>query len=133
LQGNVVFTSDSTTGYQAYGVESFGPGEVIADNLIVAPRSYRFVGTTVRTTNAWVEGNTVLPITVVRNSYDTFARSVGVGFGNGSSNNTSAANRTYGMDVGIGPENPFQPALHRVITHHSTNDVLAIDPIGLVP
>jgi hypothetical protein len=133
LDSNVILTKDSTGGLQAYGVESFGPGEIIAGNLIVAPRSYRFVGTTVRTTNAWVEGNTVLPIQVVRNGYNVSTRSVGIAFGNGSSSNTAAANSTYGLDVGIGPENPFQGVPHRVLSHFSTNDVLAVDPIGMMP
>jgi hypothetical protein len=94
--------------------------------------SYRFVGVAVRGHDFWVESNTVLPMQVVRQSYGVFHRSVGIGFGNGTTGSTAAANHTYGFDVGIGPENPHQITPHHVISHFSTNDVLAIDPRGLM-
>jgi hypothetical protein len=44
---------------------------------------------------------------------------------------TSMENHTYGMDVGIGPEIPFDVEPHRVISHFSTQDALSIDPLGV--
>lgn len=131
ISSNIILTLHSPSGGYAYGMVSHGPGDTISGNLVVTPESYFFTGITVRGTNSWIEANTVLATNVVRQGYTSNFRSVGIGFGNGSSNNTAAANATYGMDVGIGPEKPYQGVPHRVISHFSTNDVLAIDPIGL--
>ncbi len=133
VAGNVIFTRDSMTSPLplAYGIQSHGPGDILADNLIVTPNAYRFVGVAVRGTNSWVEGNTVLAKTARPQSYSSPVRSVGIGFSSASKDNTAAANRTTKMDVGIGPEVPHATPPHRVISHFSTNDVLAIDPRGL--
>jgi hypothetical protein len=101
------------------------------NNLIVAPVSQYFKGIVVRGSNSWIEANIVLPQVVFRREYGLFYRSVGIAIGNGAAGATAAANRTYGMDVGIGPEVPYAIVPHRVISHFSTNDVLPIDPRGL--
>lgn len=133
VAGNVIFTRDSMASPLplAYGIQSHGPGDILADNLIVTPNAYRFVGVAVRGTNSWVEGNTILAKTARPQSYSSPVRSVGIGFSSLSKDNTAAANRTTKMDVGIGPEVPHATPPHRVISHFSTNDVLAIDPRGL--
>jgi len=133
VDSNVILTQDSL-GFVpwAYGIESYGPGEIISKNFIITPSTYRFVGIAVRGEDFWVEANTVIPRQVVRQSYGVTWRSVGIGFGNSTAGSTAVANRTYGMDVGIGPEKPYQITPHRVISHFSTNDVLAIDPRGLM-
>jgi hypothetical protein len=115
----------------AFGIQSNGPGDILANNLTVTPNAYRFEGVVVRGTNSWLEANIVLPIQVSPQGYSSGFRSVGIGFGSASRANTAVANRTYGMDVGIGPEIPYAAPPHRVISHFSTNDVLAIDPRGL--
>jgi hypothetical protein len=133
VDSNVILTQDSL-GFVpwAYGIESYGPGEIISQNLIITPSTYRFVGVSVRGQDFWVESNTVIPRQVVRQSYGATSRSVGIGFGNSTAGSTAVANRTYGLDVGIGPEQSYQITPHRVISHFSTNDVLAIDPRGLM-
>jgi hypothetical protein len=114
-------------------VQSWGPGEFIQDNLVITPASTWFTGLVTRGADSWIEGNTVVTDTVVRHSYSAPDRSVGVGVGNTATNNTFAGNRTYGFDVGNGPESAYQPVPRHVTSHASTNDVLAIDPIGLLP
>jgi hypothetical protein len=128
VDSNVILTWNSYIYNYAYGIDSFGPGETISNNLIVTPLSYCFAGIVVRGTNAWIEANTLLPLQVVRQSYGTILRAVGIGFGNQARMNTAVANRTYGMEVGIGPEIPHQVVPNRVLSHFSINDVLAIDP-----
>jgi hypothetical protein len=108
----------------------YGHEEIIFSNLIITPESYRFIGVCVRDVGAWIEANAIIPRQVVRQSYDSCNRSVGIGIGNGSTGSTSAGNCTYGMDVGLGPD-PYQCSSHRVISHSSVNDVLAVDPCGL--
>lgn len=133
VEDNVILTRDSRTAPLplAFGIQSNGPGDILTDNLIVTPNAYRFEGVVVRGTNSWVEGNTVLAKTAWPQSYGSLLRSVGIGFGSASKGNTAVANRTTKMDVGIGPEIPYAAPPHRVISHFSTNDVLAIDPRGL--
>jgi len=133
FDSNVILTHDPMIqGYTAYGVQSYGPEEIISHNLIVSPVALRFWGICVRTYGAWIEDNTILPWQILHQSYTSPNRSVGIGIGNGSTGSTSVANHTYGLDVGIGPE-PFQTPPHRVIYHFSTDDVLAVDPFGLTP
>jgi hypothetical protein len=134
LDSNVMLTRiPGSDQYFTYGVQSWGPGDVIHDNLIVIPLSTMVVGVATRGTDSWVEDNLVVPETVVRQSYAAADRSVGVGVGNTSTNNTFVRNRTYGFDVGNGPVGAHQAIPRRVISHTSTNDALAIDPIGLLP
>jgi len=134
VEENIILTRPySTDGYFTYGVQSWGPGEFIHDNLVVTPVSTKFIGVATRGADSWVEGNTVIPQTVVRQSYASADRSVGVGVGNTSTNNTFVGNRTYGFDVGNGPVGAHQAILRRVLSHTSTNDVLAVDPVGLLP
>ncbi|HRT08535.1 MAG TPA: glycosyl hydrolase family 28-related protein [Candidatus Paceibacterota bacterium] len=128
VDSNVIQTWNTYIYNYAYGIDSFGPGETISNNLIVTPMSYCFAGIVVRSTNAWIEANTILPLQVVRQGYGTILRAVGIGFGNWARMNTAMANRTYGMEVGIGPEVPHQLVPNRVLSHFSVNDVLAIDP-----
>jgi hypothetical protein len=117
----------------AYGIISYGPGEIVANNLVVTPVTSWFVGVVSRDTNSGLEANTVIPLTVQRQAYGSDFRAVGIGFGNGTSGGTAAANRTYGMTVGVGPERPYQLIPHRVISHFSHDDDLPVDPTGLVP
>jgi hypothetical protein len=132
VERNVILTRDSKVSpFLAFGIQSNGPGDILANNLTVTPNAYRFEGVVVRGTNSWLEANIVLPIQVSPQGYSSGFRSVGIGFGSASRANTAVANRTYGMDVGIGPEIPYAAPPHRVISHFSTNDVLAIDPRGL--
>ncbi len=131
---NVILTcSPATNPGRVYGVQSWGPGDFINQNLIVTPISTRFVGVGIRGKDSWIEGNVVIPAQVVRQSYSASTRSVGIGFHTQASQGVGARNATYGLDVGIGPEIPFQATPHRVLGHSSTNDVLAIDPAGLLP
>lgn len=134
IDSNVILTHDSATSPPlAYGIISYGPGELVASNLVVTPVTSWFVGVVSRDTNSWLEANTIIPLTVQWQDYVWNTRAVGIGFGNGTSGGTAAANRTYGMTVGVGPEMPNQWIPHRVINHFSVNDDLPIDPTGLVP
>ena len=128
---NIVLSWHKSSGTTKYGIRSCGPGDTVSKNLVVAPNSDWLCGICFVGTNSWVKENTVIAREIVRHPYGEFTRSVGVGFGNTSSLNTAINNRTYGMDVGIGPACPYQLIPHRVIGHYSTNDVLAIDPKGL--
>jgi Pectate lyase superfamily protein len=132
VDSNVILTHDSLVAPNlARGIITQGPGETVMNNLVVTPVSYRFVGVVSRGNNGWLEGNTVIPMVVQHQSYASSVRSVGIGFGNSTTGGTAAVNRTYGMDVGVGPEQPYQVVPHTVLGHFSTNDVLSVDPIGL--
>lgn len=134
IDSNVILTRDSGTWpYHARGIISYGPSDRLLNNLILTPRSFRFVGIACRDSNSWVEGNTVIAGSITHNSYASNVRAVGIAFGYGTTNGVAAANRTCGMDVGVGPEGSYQVNPHRVIQHLSRDDVLAIDPIGLLP
>ncbi len=129
IDGNVILVWAGNS-YQ-FGIESNGPGETISRNLVVAPAPYWFCGVCVDGTNTWIKENTVIARQIVRHDYGNLSRSVGIGIGNPSRSTTSISNRTYGMDVGIGPSTPHQSIPHRIIGHFSTNDTLAIDPRGV--
>jgi hypothetical protein len=131
IENNIVVTCDAPTEMTRYGIRSYGPGDTISKNLVVMPKSTWAVGISHDGTNAWIKGNTVIARKVERHPYKEFSRSVGIGFANTARFNTAVGNRTYGMDVGIGPSCPSQLIPHRIIGHYSTNDVLAIDPCGL--
>ncbi len=134
VNANVILTRNALNpSFPVYGIISRGPDEIVADNLIVTPISYWFTGVVSRGDGSWIENNTVIPKSVFHQSYSSIVRSVGIGFGNHTTNGTAAMNRTYGMDVGVGPEQAFQLPSHRVIGHFSTNDVLSVDPNGLTP
>ncbi|MCU0772587.1 MAG: hypothetical protein MUE94_12590, partial [Verrucomicrobia bacterium] len=77
VASNVILCSDSTTGFKAYGVQSYGPGEIISDNLVVIPVSTRSFGVLMRGADSWVEGNTIASASVVRQTYASVERSVG--------------------------------------------------------
>jgi hypothetical protein len=112
-----------------YGVLCYGPGTTISQNLMVRFIA-QFIGISVRSTNVWVRGNVALSRLISYKAYDSAARSVGVAFYQ-SSDTTSMDNRTYGFDVGIGPEVPYDIVPHRVISHFSVQDQLPIDPLGV--
>ncbi len=131
IDRNIVMTSENPASIVRYGIRSYGPGDTISRNLVLMPKSTWTVGICHDGTNAWIRENTVIARKVERHPYKEFSRSVGIGFANTSLLNTAIGNRTYGMDVGIGPSCPFQQIPHRIIGHYSTNDVLAIDPSGL--
>ncbi len=129
IENNIIVPWD---GYSwKFGIESSGPGDTISRNLIVVPDPTRFCGVCLEGTNSWVKENTVIARRIERHSYSDFSRSIGIGVGNVSSFTTAVTNRTYGMDVGIGPSTPNQGIPHRIIGHYSTNDTLAIDPRGV--
>jgi hypothetical protein len=133
IDSNVILTRDPSMSpcCTDYGVVSYGPQDIISNNLIFTPVSRRFIGIYAMGLDSWVEANTVIAEQVVRQGYGANSRSVGIGIGNPSRGCTAVANRTCGFDVGIGPD-AYQGTPHRVISHFSTNDVLAIDPLGLM-
>jgi len=132
VTGNVILAGRNST--PIYGVASWGPGEFICNNLIIAPESSGFGGVALRFPGySWVERNTILPMEVVRHSYSDPSRSLGVTFNINGKWCTAADNRTFGLDVGVGPEVPNQSVPHWVIGHDSNNDGLAIDPLGVLP
>jgi len=134
IDSNVILTRNTlTASYSLYGIFSSGPEDIVSHNLILTPVSYRFIGILLQGADAWIEDNTVLPLIVQRQSYESSNRSIGIGIGNPSTGSVSVANHTYGLDVGIGPANLYQNIPHRVISHFSTNDGLAVDPLGLTP
>ena len=103
------------------------------DNLIVAPSSTRFTGVAIRGEDSWVEGNTVVSLEIQRHPYASSERSLGIGFHATARRGTAAGNRTFGMDVGVGPEVPSYNGAHDVLDHRSNDDTLPVDPVVLPP
>jgi hypothetical protein len=129
IENNIIVPYNASS--WKFGIESSGPGDTISKNLVVITDPTWFCGVCLEGTNSWVKENTVIARRIERHNYGDFTRSIGVGVGNVSKFTTSVANRTYGMDVGIGPSTPNQSPPHRIIGHYSTNDTLAIDPRGV--
>jgi hypothetical protein len=128
IASNIIVPANVPT--KKYGIVACGPGNTILHNLVVKESTNSFLGVYVLSTNMWIRGNTVLSRFVAHQPYDSDQRSVGIGF-QGSSFTTSIDNRTYGMDVGIGPAQPDAVSPHRVISHFSKQDTLPIDPVGV--
>jgi hypothetical protein len=134
MDSNFVITqSTSSWPYYAVGILSYGPSERIVRNFIASPLSFRTRGIVCRYSNGWVEGNTVIAQSFTPNGYDSNLRGIGISFSAGSTNGVAANNCTRGFDVGVGPEGPYQLVPHRVLDHHSLDDVLPVDPAGLLP
>jgi hypothetical protein len=128
IASNIVIPANVPT--PKYGIIAGGPGITILHNLVIKESTNSFVGVDAWNTNMWIRGNTVLSRFVAHQPYLWDTRSVGIGF-RGSSFTTSIDNRTYGMDVGIGPDQPDAVSPHRVISHFSKDDTLPIDPVGV--
>lgn len=120
-------------GSYTHGIKSYANEDLVADNLVITPVTYRFTGFAARGLNSRVEHNTVISLGPAVNGYASADRGVGIGFDNQSLNGYAGYNTTQGMDVGVGPEDPYQDIPHRVSDHRSVNDVLPIDPVGLRP
>jgi hypothetical protein len=134
IERNLIVAADTTfdPGYQTYGIHSWGPDEIIRDNLILMPLSSRVVGIALRGRNATVQNNTIVAMNIRRNGYESPIRATGVGVGNSSLDAWIARNTTYGFDIGVGPVDKFQSIPHYVIDHRSLLDELPIDPRGVI-
>ena len=132
---NTILTRDSSkyAGVYTYGIQTAANDDAIVSNLVSTPTTCRFIGITARALNSRIENNTVISQAPVNNGYTNANRGVGIGFGNQSRNAHARDNTTFGMDVGVGPESSNQNIPHRVSNHRSVNDVLGIDPSGLLP
>jgi hypothetical protein len=134
IDSNVILTqSPLDWPFKAVGALTYGPGERVINNLIITPLSRTFTGIISYDNNPWIEGNTIIANTVTHYSYDSGTRSIGIAFTWGTTGGTAAANRTRGMDVGVGAAGPYDVVPHRVILHQSRDDVLPVDPLGLLP
>jgi hypothetical protein len=134
VENNVVVSSDASTNPRTttYGVQSWGPDEIIRHNFVMTPVSTHFMGIAVRGENAWIEENTVVAMEVVRNGYGSPLRSVGIGLANRSKWATVIRNTTCGFDVGTGTIEAYLSSPHYVIDHRSVNDELPVDPRGVL-
>lgn len=132
---NSVHTRDplAHSPFYTYGIQSWADDDVIIDNLVTTPNSFRFTGITARGKNTRIESNRVISLAPADNGYGNPNRSVGIGFGNQSLNTFIKNNTTYGFDVGVGPEDAHQDIPHRVLNHRSVRDVFGVDFRGLLP
>jgi len=133
IDGNIILTH-KPVGFPVftYGIQSWCENLLISNNIIMIPLSVKCVGIGDRGRYARIIGNVVLSQIVQRNGYTSGNRATGIGFGNQSVNSYSEANTTYGFDVGNGVLDPSQDIPHVVKDHRSVNDVLGVDPKGLV-
>lgn len=134
VDGNLIITKDpgENPNVTVYGINSWADDQVIQNNLIITPASKRFNGIAARGADSWVGRNVVLSAAPSDNGYGNILRAVGYGVGNQSSNVRITGNTSYGMDVGVGPVDPFQSIPHYVEDHRSIQDALPIDPRGLL-
>ncbi|NWK55178.1 hypothetical protein HW115_06120 [Verrucomicrobiaceae bacterium N1E253] len=130
IQNNYIFSRDTTvyTDIYAHGIQSWGKNEYIAGNTIITPVAIRFVGITLRGEDSLAENNSVLPIVKRNNGYYSSVRATGLGVGNESSGLLLRANRTYGLDLGVGQLQPNGYIPHYVSQHQSFDDVVGVDP-----
>lgn len=134
IEDNIIVLPRSIEGDTSfiYGVQSWGPEEIIRNNIIFVPLSRKSIGIALRGENAIVENNTIISQEVIRNGYASSNRSVGIGVGNTSMNASIRHNTTYGFDIGVGPADKYQIIPHYVTDHRSIRDELAIDPRGVI-
>ena len=134
IENNVIYTPDASLnpGSTTYGMQSWGPDDMIRHNLIITPSSTHFMGIALRGQDTIVRDNTIIAEEIVRNSYSNSLRAVGVGLGNTSLNVRIENNTTRGFDVGVGPIGASQSIPHYVNGHRSIEDVLPIDPRGVI-
>lgn len=134
VDSNVILMRDTSTTFSfvVIGVRSWAPDQTISNNVILAPLSKKMYGVVSYGTSANITNNYVIAQKIVRQDYTASERSVGVGIGNTATNTTFENNFTYGFDIGLGPTSPSQSIPHRVISHHSYNDTLPVDPRGVI-
>ena len=134
IESNLVVSADGSTneGSATYGIQSWGPEEIIRGNLVITPVSKHIVGIAARGEGARILDNTVLAMKVVRNGYANPLRSVGIAHGNESEKVRKINNTSYGFDVGAGPVNAYQSIPNFVIDHRSVEDELPVAPRGLL-
>ena len=133
VASNVIVTRDTTDSlpFGVAGVRTWAPDQFITDNTIFIPLSKKVVGVVVYGDGSQIENNKVIAMRIERHDYSSANRSVGFAVGNTARNTVFKNNSTYGFDVGLGC-NPYQSVPHRVISHHSYNDTLGIDPRGVI-
>ncbi len=133
IDNNSILTRDSRDypGSYTYGIQSWANDDVIVSNRVFVPETYRIIGISARGRNSRIEKNTIISQLPENNGYVNLDRGVGIGCGNQSTNARVIGNTTFGMDVGVGPDEPNQSVPHAVSLHRSVNDVLAVDPTGL--
>jgi hypothetical protein len=137
VNNNLVVTRNAQS-YPAaytYGIQTFEDAHRIHSNMIIAPVAWKTVGIGAygRDTMSW--DNTVIADQVAQNGYFSSNRSVGIGYGNTGFGFCARNNYTRGFDVGLGSMDAYAGIYvpYRMKEHKSIQDVLAFDPIGLLP
>ena len=131
---NVIVPRDGlqNSGAYNYGVNVWAGNELIADNVIICPVSYKIIGIRPDAAHAQIRRNMIFCDMVQINGYGSEARAVGIGMGNTSSLTRAAGNMTSGFDVGIGPASAYQLKSYYNKDHSSYLDQLPIDQRGLI-
>tara|TARA_B110000908_G_scaffold172707_1_gene242204 strand:- start:2208 stop:3731 length:1524 start_codon:yes stop_codon:yes gene_type:complete len=135
ISSNVIVTRNSQDYSKTYenGMILRGGYEHVYDNYISTPISYQFGGIIARDKDSLLERNYVAAMESINNGYWSPKRSVGIAAARTSINVVMKGNYTYGLDIGAGPQAWNQDPPHYVIDHHSFNDQLGVDPVGLLP
>lgn len=134
IENNVIYTANGSENPTSttYGIQSWGPRDMIRSNLVITPVSKKVIGIALRGNDSTIRDNIVIAKETVDNGYSNLNRAVGIGVGNTSSEARIEGNSTRGFDVGIGPANPFQSIPHYVSEHRSFSDVLPRDFRGAI-
>lgn len=134
IQSNIILTRDPSDDlpFGIMGIRSWAHNQEIRDNIVLTPLSRTFAGIGVYGDGAVVANNWVIAQKVEHHDYTSALRAVGVGLGNTGTSIIFEGNHTYGFDVGCGPLGVSQSIPHRVISHYSYNDVLPVDPRGVI-
>jgi hypothetical protein len=134
VASNIILTRDTTVSlpFGVMGIRSWAPQQEILNNIVIAPLSRKFAGISAYGNGALVQDNWVIAMNIERHDYTSPIRALGVGLGNSATDTVFEGNHTFGFDVGCGPLGSGQSVPHRVISHHSVQDTLPIDPRGVI-
>lgn len=131
IRNNIIQTRRITVSdeIRTYGINVWGGGELIEQNIVYTPTSKRVAGIVARGSDTLVRSNTVWAHEKIWHSYGDFDRSVGIANGNTASNLHVIDNTTGGFDAGVGPLQAYQYRGNTVIGHVSRGDKISVDPI----
>ena len=134
IESNYILSADpsNNTGSTTYGMQLWDENITVRNNFIYTPASTHFMGIAVRGVNIDIDSNYISAVEIIRNGYASPLRSVGCAIGNSAQGVSFIGNTTYGFDVGVGPVDKYQSIPHYVIDHSSINDILPIDPRGVI-
>lgn len=134
IENNLVRCRNGQTYDSVYtlGMNYQHGNEVVRDNLVIAPVSYKTMGVQVNVNNALILRNQLLCDRIVRNPYSSDQWTVGIALGFLSTFTHIEGNSTSGFDNGVGPGAQFTEPSYWVYDHRSYLDAVPVSTLGIL-